>query len=199
MDFSISTEYGIPVLKVNIGTNYQLLPYVEEYFLMEGGDHQLERGGSSTRSFEGGMHLHRIEEFNDLICNILQHADEFCKEYGLENYYQPNIKEAWSNQHHRGDETLIHTHSGSPIVATYYLQAPENSGRLYFENPLEYHQCHEPRANINKRYVDIEDGTLIIFPGFLRHGTEVSRTDLPRTVLSINFGHENRKPVTVML
>jgi uncharacterized protein (TIGR02466 family) len=195
MKVDISTEYGIPIYKVNIGINTHLIHHVEEYFSREGAMHHLERGGLSTRTFDGGMHLHNIEEFKDLSADIIKHADVYWGGYGLDRYYEPYIKQSWSNRHYRGNETLSHIHSGSPIVATYYMQAPEDSGRIYFENPLEYHQCHEPRSNDNRRYIDIEDGTLLIFPGFLKHGTEASQTDLPRTVLSINFGYENRKPV----
>jgi arginine repressor len=46
--------------------------------------------------------------------------------------------------------------------------------------------------------VDVQSGDLVIFPGFMKHGTEVSQSDLPRDIISFNFAKVNRKPKEIL-
>lgn len=181
----MQTMFQIPLHRINIG-DYQ----VDFENLLD--KHELEVGGYSTRA-----NVHKLD-LGDLETKVLQHADCYWQEYGLDTWYEPEVHSSWANRHYRGNETLVHNHSGAPIVAVYYKSVPPYSGRLFFENPLEYHMTHEPRVKPVIHTVDVQSGDLVIFPGFMKHGTEVSQSDLPRDIISFNFAKVNRKPKEIL-
>ena len=191
------SKFGLPLLHTKLKKQYDReLDFVKTLFTEEA-RHDLEDGGKSSRVIN--MHLHNNEEMSELCSDVLSYADQFWLNYGLDSYYEPSFNTVWANEHKRGHKTQVHNHSGSPIVGVYYFKVPENSGRLFFENPLEYHMCHEPRTGPWVEYVDVQGGDLVMFPGYLKHGTEVSMSDDSRIVVAFNFGYCNRKPVRIAL
>lgn len=183
------------IYKVNLVKPYQKEKEFIQQFFTGKASHILEDGGKSSRTLES--QLFKYPEMQELCFDVLVYADIFWVKYGLDTYYEPCFNTVWANEHRKGHRTLSHFHSGAPLVAVYYCEVPESSGRIYFENPLEYHMCHEPRCNPVVEFVDVKAGDLLIFPGFLKHGTEASGTDEPRTVIAFNFTYQNRKPISI--
>ncbi len=109
------------------------------------------------------------------------------------SYPRYGIVGSWINRHYRTGKTLEHCHRGCDIIVVYYLNVPENSGRLRVRDPMEYHwngsiSHQRGRNDLTGGYpIDVKTGDVVIFPAWLNHSTEESRTDEPRYVMSTNF------------
>jgi uncharacterized protein (TIGR02466 family) len=109
------------------------------------------------------------------------------------NYPRYDITGSWINRHYKSGKTLTHSHRATEIVVVYYLQVPENSGRLLVKDPMEYHwnssiSINRGQRDISGGYpIDVSAGDVLFFPGWLYHSTEESTADEPRYIMSINY------------
>ncbi len=148
-----------------------------------------KNGGIST--YGTNRNLHEVPEFKALCDLILYHANLYWKVLDINDGLCPAIDECWSNKHVNGSFTDWHSHSMHPIVVSFYLSAPERSGGIVFTNPMEYSITHIPynrpvEEKINTT-IHIKSGDVLMFPGWLRHKTEVSHTDDERIVITFNL------------
>ena len=100
------------------------------------------------------------------------------------------IPQMWANVNTKGTWNSIHQHGGSyELSAIYYVQVPENSGKLVFRDP-------RPGAVgnglLSKNFdsgdymsPDLYEGLLLIFPSYLDHFVEPSLSDEER--ISVSF------------
>jgi uncharacterized protein (TIGR02466 family) len=101
-----------------------------------------------------------------------------------------NITNSWFNCHKPGGQSLQHEHGTVDIVVSSYPRFPKNSGRIEFKDPLEYHWHGYPKKNNRNMYwkaVDIEEGDVLIFPGWIKHRTEINNSNENRYVLTVNL------------
>ena len=109
----------------------------------------------------------------------------------------PQIKgmyftQMWAAINFKGSYNILHCH-GSPysISGAYYLQVPENSGRIAFRDP-------RPAAinnfwNINHltrgeyAWYQPAESDVFLFPPFLDHTVEPSLSDQPRVMISFDL------------
>lgn len=116
--------------------------------------------------------------FKNLIELIQQHFLKYIKTIPLNNQFQ--ISSMWANVNSYKDYNVAHTHGGSVISGVYYLKTFKDSGNLFFINPAseaieylweycieEYTQQNSPRWT-----VPVEEGNLVLFPSWLKHGVE---------------------------
>ena len=100
------------------------------------------------------------------------------------------IPQIWMNINQRGDWNIIHQHGHFHFSGIYYIKYPKDSGRIGFKDPRPAAMSN---AFFNERFdgselktVDtIQDGSLLLWPSFLEHFVEPSRTDEER--MSISF------------
>lgn len=143
--------------------------------------------GDAVSTFPIDRRLYLQPEFADVAADLLRATTSATG-------FEASFVEMWANRHRRGGRTLEHLH-GAQICGVYYLSAPEDSGGLIFRSPLEYALCGSPQvdaAEITRvdgvaRRLDVEEGMLVLFPGWLKHLTEVSRSDSARIVVSFNL------------
>jgi uncharacterized protein (TIGR02466 family) len=104
-------------------------------------------------------------------------------------YVERRIQESWFNIHKRTGETLEHHHNGIGLVATCYLQLPKDSGFIEFRDPLEYHKTNSPIIPELELWktVECEANDILIFPGWLKHRTQASKSDEDRIVMTLNI------------
>ena len=95
--------------------------------------------------------------------------------------------------HPKGGWTGEHHHQNVMFATTGYLNKPTNSGNFMVRNPLEIFKKSEPTDTSywnHKKYwapIEVETGDILIFPGWLTHKTEVSRSEEKRYILSTNY------------
>jgi len=97
---------------------------------------------------------------------------------------------SWVNVHKRSGRTMEHYHNNTPLVASCYLKVPQGSGHFEYRDPLEYHRWGtpgEPQIDLWNE-VPVETGDILIFPGWLKHRTQVNQVDEDRVCMTINYG-----------
>ena len=102
------------------------------------------------------------------------------------------IREMWAIINKKEDFNVVHTHPNSCLSAAYYVKAPTNCGRFQIEN-LNIAKRHSSpllanpnELNINVAGIEVTEGDLLIFPGYLPHKVARNEADEDRIVISFN-------------
>lgn len=190
----IQNLFSLPIYKTNLfdsDINFEAIRNcVEEEFKSVNVNVGLEKnGGVSTYGTNRKLYLH--PEFQKLNQLILYHVQLYWKVLDINDGLHPEIDECWSNKHVKGSFTELHSHSMHPIVVSFYLAAPHDSGNIVFVNPMEYAITHIPynypvEDKINTS-IHISSGDIVLFPGWLRHKTEESNSNEERIVITFNI------------
>lgn len=91
-----------------------------------------------------------------------------------------------TSEHDFRDE---HTHPHHHISGVYYYKFNKDHGSIYFKNPVQtIANCQFPEGNKTPSKIEVEpaQGTLILFPSWLSHGTNVSNTKDERVTVVFN-------------
>ena len=160
---------------------------------------QSEDKNGLVRSNKGGWHSENFElRIKDSIQNrfalILQkYILKVFKNNGWKTENKNiRIKEMWAIINKTGDFNVIHTHPNCYLSAAYYVKAPEKCGRFQIENPNIAKRNFYPEIktknelNIQVAGMEIEEGDLLIFPGYLPHKVRANESNEDRIVISFN-------------
>mgnify|MGYP001827363864 CR=1 FL=1 len=101
----------------------------------------------------------------------------------------------WVNILPEGGQHTGHIHPGSVISGTVYIDMPEGSGAIKFEDPrLAMMQAappvkmDAPEAQCRFVYRTPKAGTILLWESWLRHEVMAHRSEHPRLSISFNFG-----------
>ncbi len=105
------------------------------------------------------------------------------------------IERAWINIFEPGAQEAQHTHDGSLLSCSYYVEAPENCGCIVFPDPIgarrsyrQFTQTAGPdlltRSDIA---VAVQPGRLVMFESWLPHAVQCNKSDKPRISIAINL------------
>lgn len=190
--------FSLPVTKVNLLESGLDLDKLKEvlyplFKVSKQNNVDLEKqGGVSTYLTENKLHLK--SEFQHLSFLVLQQAKLYWKVLDISDSLEPEIDQCWSNLHTPGAFTTSHSHSLMPIVGSFYLEAPHNSGDIVFTNPMEYGLTHIPfNGSIENKIetsVHVKTGDLCLFPGWVRHKTQENNSNLDRIVITFNLKYK---------
>tara|TARA_Y100000401_G_C8245665_1_gene185407 strand:- start:81 stop:650 length:570 start_codon:yes stop_codon:yes gene_type:complete len=102
----------------------------------------------------------------------------------------------WININPPNSYNIVHNHPAFHFSGVYYVQVPENSGKILFENPHTFDAFSEIQSysddfkyDTSQYYaVDIQgkEGLLLVFPSYLRHGVHINKSELDRISISFN-------------
>ena len=152
-----------------------------------------------NRSNRGGWHS-KTFELNDKNSIQLKFALELQK-YILKTFtnlgwktenQNIRIREMWAIINKKDDFNVVHTHPNSLLSAAYYVKAPNNCGRFQIEdlNIVKRHAspliANQNELNMNVAGLEVTEGDLLIFPGYLPHKVARNETDDDRIVISFN-------------
>jgi uncharacterized protein (TIGR02466 family) len=153
---------------------------------------------SVTRSNVGGWHsrstLHRDERFA-VIRGIISRAVFGCAHHLDFDFGSADIvfQELWLNRNRRGDFNRTHVHPNSFLSGSYYVKVPPDSGNLEFYDPIRervmtrFPLRRHTRGNSQPLEYRCREGMLVIFPSWLQHAVQASRSDEPRISLAFNI------------
>ena len=105
-----------------------------------------------------------------------------------------SINSMWAIINKKNDFNVIHTHPNSYLSAAYYVSAPKNCGKFQIEN-LNIARRHSypeilknNELNAQVAGIEVAEGDLLIFPGYLPHKVAINESDEDRIVVSFNVG-----------
>ena len=157
----------------------------------------IEHGGKSTANLVGtpGHIFPHDHEINAKYIKWLGLKMQYIKEVWRYDDYPHFISNSWYNEHYEGDWTDEHQH-GPCVVATAYILKPQGSGELLIRDPLTQTRAFEPMNVEPWRRIDVSQGDVIFFPGWLRHKTEPNYTNERRLILSMNITPDHSNDFT---
>lgn len=138
-----------------------------------------------------------IQFFPELASLINDHIRIYIKdELKIEQDYY--ITNSWINKHLAGDYLPPHSHANSIFTGIYYISLPPNSGEFLSLHQSPFIPSFVPgtiiptvkESNIfNSKQCDIqlEEGTILMFPSHVEHYASKSQSELPRYALSFNI------------
>ena len=131
-----------------------------------------------------------IKKFHNLNNWVRTKAIAHGKIMGYKNL---KAKSGWFNVYYKYDFQEFHSHAMHHVSCIYFLKSdPDKDARVFFASPI-YDLPTKPHSNSNnpitwdKVIFTPAQGTLIIFPSWLRHCVERQESDGPRISVAYNF------------
>ena len=144
-----------------------------------------------TYNTHGTHDLTNDPVFAPLLELVTRHVNEFAAMHNCEGTYKNDS--AWLNISDDKAWQEFHTHNGAVFSAVFYMSAPEGSGKIIFESPLEPDMFglkkikeKNPLSFTRISYTP-EPAKLLIFRSWLRHMVEPGKNTTPRISIAMNF------------
>jgi len=154
--------------------------------------------GIGHRSSVLGWHskdkLHQRPEMQDFLTILHDNIAEVSRAYRIDTKQAGlELATSWIIVNGTFASGAVHCHPNAFLSGVYYINAPENCGDIYFQDPRHaalMGACpvteHAPWTVRQISYRPTPGG-MLIFPSWLYHGVEPNLSDTPRVSLSFNF------------
>ena len=184
-----------PVFKYNFKNsakyNSKLSDYIYKLYEKDSnGINRSNRGGWHSENFElkdsNSIQFKFAIELQEYILNTFQNLGWKTENQNI------RIKEMWAIINKKDDFNVIHTHPNCYLSSAYYVRSPEKCGKFLVENPNSAKRHFFPQiANRNELNMpvtglDVSEGDLLIFPGYLPHKVAKNESEQDRIVISFN-------------
>lgn len=105
------------------------------------------------------------------------------------------IERAWINLFEPGAQEAQHTHDGSLLSCSYYVEAPQDCGCIVFPDPIgerrSYREFTQTAGSslLTRREIAVEPqpGRLVMFESWLPHAVQCNKSDKVRISIAINL------------
>lgn len=177
----MKTIFGLSYFKTKVPQHETFKKYIMSQYSIDKSKPQ-ENWNSETRTVYFSK-----EELLPVISKCL---DDFCAE--VEKPLQFALSDPWINFYTKGDYQEIHTHPRYQLSLNYFLNYDKDTdAKFYFYNPrsnevaqsgldllFDVGDCYTP---------DVEEGDLIIFPGYMHHGVRTHKSENTRVTVTCNM------------
>ena len=148
--------------------------------------------------------INRRPEFSSLVESILHTTQQAFDDLEYDPQLEPQVDNMWINVSPRHAFNRMHVHPGVIWSGVYYVQAPPNSGRIYFSDPRAQAMVLRPGLgeagrerpeNWSEVFYEPIAGRIILFPAWLLHEVEPNLCELPGDAgnrISISFNLRQR-------
>lgn len=135
----------------------------------------------SDPHFESNFILEK--NLNILRNEILKSAYEYLLEYNSTSSFPVSFKRSWVTYCAKNTWGHLHNHNDCMISGVYYYQTDENSGKLRLYSPLQFSRGY------NNNFLDIqpEQGSIVMFPGWMGHEILPNHSDNMRISIAFNL------------
>lgn len=148
-------------------------------------------GGWQSHDFH--MHDCSIPELKSLADIVLLKMQECCDLINVKSDMFVKMSNFWININSKGNGNNPHTHPSCSLSAVYYVQTPENCGKLQFEHPshmINFWMQSYTKTDTYTTYscvnIDPSPGKLVVFPAWLKHAVYASQADTDRISVAFN-------------
>jgi len=103
----------------------------------------------------------------------------------------------WININGKGHYNTLHNHPGCIMSGIFWVKAPENCGKLGFQNPHSFAESRliesadvDVKKRLNYHYAfefAPQEGILVMFPSHLMHLVEPNESDEDRISIAFNL------------
>jgi uncharacterized protein (TIGR02466 family) len=98
------------------------------------------------------------------------------------------IVTSWATQTLQNEYAHVHTHGSYDMSGVYYFKTNNKDGNLFFRSPARELSLCWPFEHIASQVDYIpKEGQIILFPGWLEHGTRANLTENERISISFNI------------
>ena len=193
MDLNYSTVniFPVPIHQFDLNgfseVQDRLIQYAYSLKRIDSGNIISNRGGWQSSVFDVGLKDDKLHEF---LINSLVGLPPFKKSIDF------TVK-SWININKPGDYNVSHNHPNCNLAGVLWIKAPKNSGKIVFDSPNNHSSYHEIESyteefkyssNIYQTFYFIPtEGTILIFPSYLRHLVEENKSEEDRISVSFNI------------
>lgn len=158
-------------------------------------------------SWHSPVDMHERPEFASLRDRIQTTAQDIAAACAYSPKYELTMDTMWGNINPPGGYNRLHNHPHSLWSGVYWVLAPQEAGRIVFQDPREARNMAPPvydpdrtvdAAQWNTVNFEPSAGRLVLFPSWLYHEVEVNRCPLSgeageRISVSFNFQQVRRR------
>ncbi|QIL02803.1 hypothetical protein G7078_08420 [Sphingomonas sinipercae] len=127
----------------------------------------------------------RDPAFADLAKALTRHARSFAIDLGWE--VRPRLDSLWVNLLKSGGQHSGHIHPQSILSGTFYVEVPQGSGAIRFEDPRLPLMMAAPQRPDSFVSVEPHPGLLLLWESWLRHEVRPGPGKGERLSISFNF------------
>jgi len=169
------------LMNVHENTDYKLPNYFPK-----SGSHSL-----TPNPFESNV----IKKYKcDAFLSFLKYAvKDYVSTLGYTIPLEYIIDASWMTKTIKDRFAVEHSHGNSDISGVYYIKTNEKDGNLFFKDPNEKLVSNLIMNLVcNQNIAPLQQGLLLLWPGYLSHGTFANETDHERLSLSFNIKFTRR-------
>jgi uncharacterized protein (TIGR02466 family) len=135
--------------------------------------------------------LHALAELAPLVLHLRRGVEQvlaFLRSGGA----RIEITGLWANIAARGGAIAMHSHPNNFLSGVYYAQVQRGADTINFHDPRQQAAVMRPPVteltayNTDQVVVQVEEGTMVIFPAWLAHSVDANRSDRERISVSFN-------------
>ena len=136
--------------------------------------------------------LHRLDEFQDLVACVHRTVAGVLRFLRI-GYDEFEITACWATILAPGAEHKAHYHPNNFLSGVYYLRTHAGADTINFHDPRSQAGILRPPVveltaeNTDQVVVRVKDGTLLVFPSFLRHSVDANSSGAERISISFNI------------
>jgi len=133
--------------------------------------------------------LPELAEFSDLVVGSARHI----LDSQHIRYRDIKITACWANVGFQGSRHRPHAHPNNFFSGVYYIKAPKGGNTINFFDPRPQAAVMVPPVDkmspmvAQSMTLDVQAGSLILFPSWLYHGVDMNRSTEERISVAINL------------
>jgi len=105
------------------------------------------------------------------------------------------VERAWINVFQPGAQEALHSHDGSLLSCSYYVEAPEHCGNIAFPDPIGARRSYreftrtagEGFLTLREMTFEPKPGRIVMFESWVPHAVNCNKSDKVRISIAVNF------------
>jgi len=187
--------FGIPFFSTKLELKKSNFSLKKEFLSLEKKNKGVVK--SNSGGFQSKTLLWNQKKYLFLRDKLLLEINNFLKILTVKEPFNIKYYPFWVNINRKDSYNKWHCHGSHHFSCVYYVSVPKNSSRIVFNTPVLHKKTSEIRYTNNnilsvcdELYYNVEEGCFLIFPSYLEHMVEPSKTTKPRISIAFNIDIE---------